>query len=72
MLLLIQLFDFLIELNRRLRTLPAYPTLKKLKKGILRMTGGIGDQMAFAVAFVTAEDLESFLQVAPIVLLGHV
>ena len=55
-----------------MKTLPRYPTLKKLKTGILRPTGNTGDQMAFAVAFASAEDLESFLQVAPIVLLGHV
>lgn len=56
------------ELNTRVESIPRYPILKPLRNGILRRSYQKAAQAVFAVQFASAEDLESFLQIAPIVL----
>ena len=56
------------ELNARVESISRYPILKPLRNGILRRSYQKAAQGVFAVQFASAEDLESFLQIAPIVL----
>lgn len=55
------------ELNRRVESLPRHPTLKHLQNGLFRLNG-IGKFRGISIEFVTAEDIESFLQSSVLVL----
>lgn len=60
------------ELNARVKAIARYATLKPLRNGILRPSYQKASRGVFAVQFASAEDLESFLQISPIVLKGFV